>query len=72
MTFFDSRTLSGTGLIERDVCIIGAGPAGMAVAREFSGRNERVALVESGGIGINEEGQLLNTGELIGVPYPEL
>lgn len=72
MSFFDSRTLTSADPIERDVCIIGAGPAGMAVAREFFGRNDRVAIVESGDIGVDDDAQLLNTGEQVGIPYPDL
>jgi len=72
MTFIDSRTLPGDDVIDRDVCIIGAGPAGMAIAREFFGRTARVALIESGGIGIEDDVQGLSTGEQVGVPYPGL
>ena len=31
-----------------DVCVIGAGPAGIATTLELAGRGCRVALVESG------------------------
>jgi choline dehydrogenase-like flavoprotein len=36
-------------LLETDVCIVGAGPAGIAVARELMGSSLRVTLLESGG-----------------------
>ena len=72
MSFFDTRTLTGARLIERDVCIIGAGPAGMAIAREFFGQSTRIALVESGDIGIDDAAQELNSGERVGLPYPPL
>ena len=35
--------------IEKDVCIIGAGPAGISLASEFIGQKLDVALLESGG-----------------------
>ncbi len=44
----------------------------MAVAREFIGRNDRVVLIESGDIGVDDEARSLNTGEQTGIPYPNL
>jgi choline dehydrogenase-like flavoprotein len=44
----------------------------MAIARELIGRNDRVALIESGDIGIDDDAQQLNTGEQVGIPYPSL
>jgi 2-polyprenyl-6-methoxyphenol hydroxylase-like FAD-dependent oxidoreductase len=38
---------SGT-LLQTDVCIIGAGPAGLAIAAELAGGPHQVILVESG------------------------
>lgn len=38
---------SGT-ILETDVCIIGAGPAGLAIAAELQGGPQQVILVESG------------------------
>jgi choline dehydrogenase-like flavoprotein len=36
--------------ITADVCIIGAGAAGITLAREFLGTHFRVVVVESGGL----------------------
>ena len=36
-------------VVEADVCIIGAGPAGIAIARELTGTDLRVCLLEGGG-----------------------
>ena len=44
----DSRTMATDAVIEADICIIGAGPAGIALAREFIGSSLRVLLLESG------------------------
>jgi choline dehydrogenase-like flavoprotein len=46
--FVDARTLRDGSLIESDVCIIGAGAAGITIARELRGRPLRVAVLESG------------------------
>ena len=65
----DARTLPDNETIETDVCIIGAGTAGMTVAREFIGQNFRVCLIESGGLKPDQETQALAAGENIGHPY---
>jgi choline dehydrogenase-like flavoprotein len=45
----DGITLPSGHVLETDVCIVGAGPAGITLAREFIGRDLRVVLLESGG-----------------------
>jgi len=52
-----------------DICIIGAGPAGLTIARSFSNSNTTVCLVESGGFEVDTETQNLYTGENKGLPY---
>lgn len=44
----DSSSVATSAVIEADICIIGAGPAGISVAREFIGSSLRVVLLESG------------------------
>ncbi len=65
----DSRLLPDKAVIDTDVCIIGAGIAGITVAREFIGRPFRVCLLESGGLKPDKTGQSLLWGENIGHPY---
>ena len=45
----DGRTVAQGQILRSDVCIVGAGPAGLALARDFIGRGIDVLLVESGG-----------------------
>jgi choline dehydrogenase-like flavoprotein len=45
----DGRTIPKGESIQTDVCIIGAGPAGISVAKELADSGARVCLVESGG-----------------------
>ena len=63
----DSRTLQQDTLIETDLCIVGAGAAGITIARELAGHGMQVALLESGGFEFDEQTQSLyqgdNTGE---------
>lgn len=68
----DARTLSAGETIATDICIVGAGPAGITIAREFLGQNIRVALLESGGLEPDEAIQSLagDAGNAIGDFYP--
>ena len=46
----DARQLEDGSEIASEVCIVGAGPAGLAIALELAGGPWRVCLVESGGL----------------------
>lgn len=65
----DARKISGETVLEADLCIIGAGPAGIALAREFIGRNTSVLILESGGPQPETSIQRLNDGRVVGDPY---
>jgi choline dehydrogenase-like flavoprotein len=66
--FIDARQLEQGRAIDADICIIGAGAAGITMAREFIGSSTRVALLESGGLAFDERSQSLYRGENIGLP----
>lgn len=68
----DSRNIPEGTRVESDICIIGAGAAGITLAREFSGTQYRVCLLESGGLDYDKDTQELYKGENIGFPYYEL
>ncbi|HVL20154.1 MAG TPA: FAD-dependent oxidoreductase, partial [Amaricoccus sp.] len=55
-----------------DVCVIGAGPAGITLARRLAARGFDVALLEGGGLEWSEESQALAVGESVGLTYPDL
>lgn len=57
---------------EADVCIIGAGAAGVTLARRLVSRHCRVLLVESGGTDYEAEVATLAAGDITGAPYYEL
>jgi len=65
----DARTHAPTTEIETDLCIIGAGAAGIAIAREFAGSGLRVSLLESGGRGDDEPTQSLYRGVSMAQKY---
>ena len=47
--FVDSRERTADETIEAEVCIVGAGAAGIAIARELIDQRLRVVVLESGG-----------------------
>ncbi|WP_026103538.1 GMC oxidoreductase [Pseudanabaena sp. PCC 6802] len=68
----DARSLPPDEVLETHVCIIGAGPAGITLAREFANQDFQVCLLESGGLEFDPEVQSLSAGTVIGDPYPEV
>lgn len=52
-----------------DVCVVGAGPAGITLARRLAGQGARVALMEGGGLEISAESQALYEGDIVGEEY---
>jgi choline dehydrogenase-like flavoprotein len=68
----DARTVPNGKTIETDVCIVGAGAAGITLAREFRGQPFRVCLLESGDLEFDEETQSLYSGETTGMPFTPL
>jgi choline dehydrogenase-like flavoprotein len=66
----DGRTLPPDHLLQTDLCIIGGGAAGIALASAFAGnRDVEICLVESGGFDFEADVQELYRGEAVGVPY---
>lgn len=51
----DAVTVAQGDEIVTDVCIIGAGPAGITLARELAGQDFQVCLLESGGIELPDD-----------------
>lgn len=69
MSFLDARAIPKNSSIKTDVCVIGAGAAGITLAREFMGATFETCLVESGGLEWDFDTQMLYQGESVGVPY---
>jgi choline dehydrogenase-like flavoprotein len=63
----DLRRLESGSELETDLCVIGSGAAGIAIAREFFGTDTRVLVLESGGLSARSGGQGLNGGESSGL-----
>jgi choline dehydrogenase-like flavoprotein len=52
-----------------DVCIVGSGPAGLALALTLAERGYRVAVMEGGGEAVSHDSQDLYDGDLVGTDY---
>ncbi len=72
MPFIDTVSLPANHQIDADVCVIGAGAAGLALASELAAGPRRVALLESGGLEPDATLQELNGGAIVGNPYVDL
>lgn len=70
--FVDARKLPDGEQVEADICIVGAGPAGITLAKEFIGKPFRVCLLESGGLYHDELVETLALGTTSGMPYVPL
>jgi choline dehydrogenase-like flavoprotein len=64
--FLDLRTLAEKEC-ETDVCIVGAGAAGLTIANELGGSELRVVVLESGGLEREADIDALNVGETDGL-----
>ena len=65
----DSGDIPYDSVINTDVCIVGAGAAGITLARQFANTNIRVCLMESGGFNLELPTQNLYKGSNVGWPY---
>lgn len=68
----DATQVTSGETIEAELCIIGAGPAGLVAGAELAARGRDVIVLESGGGGDDSGAQELNEGELVGGPYAGL
>jgi choline dehydrogenase-like flavoprotein len=67
----DGRSLCSSETLKTDICIIGAGPAGITLALEFKRLSLDVILLESGDREVSEDNQILQHLELLGLPYSQ-
>lgn len=68
----DARQLTDRSHLTADLAIIGAGAAGITLARAMAGRRTRVCLIEAGGKDYDTASQALYNGETGGMAYPLL
>jgi choline dehydrogenase-like flavoprotein len=70
--FIDARSILPGSSIEADLCIVGAGAAGITLAQEFIGSSVRVCVLESGGLDFDWQIQSLYEGANVGLRYFDL
>lgn len=65
----DARRIEFSSEIETDLCIVGAGAAGITIARALDGSGMRICLLEGGGLAPDPATNALYRGDNIGLPY---
>ena len=68
----DMRTFEDGSQFAADVCLVGAGAAGITLALDLIKSNLSVILLESGGLKLEKADQELNVGEVAGLLYKGL
>lgn len=70
--FMDARTDDVGEALDSSICIIGAGAAGITLARELSRTTPGVLLIEAGGLQMEGQTQGLFVGRQLGLRYHNL
>lgn len=70
--FFDLAEIENGSSLDFDVCIIGAGAAGITLALELEQTSASVCLLEAGGLEFQTQVQDIYQGEVTGIYYPPL
>lgn len=65
----DFAKLDNGSTVRADICIIGAGAAGIAIARELLRTRFTAVVLESGGFNPEAETQKLYDSEVVGLPH---
>jgi choline dehydrogenase-like flavoprotein len=70
--FIDARGIPPDSIIDSDICIVGGGAAGIALALQFAASDLQVCLLESGGLDAASATQALAEGDSVGTLYSPL
>ncbi len=68
----DLNEAAAPELLQSDVCVVGGGAAGVALARKLTRQGHQVCLLEAGGMDFEQATQNLCFGESKGMEYYEL
>jgi len=71
LSILDARTLDRETTVTTDVCVAGAGAAGITLALQVARSGRKVCLVEGGAFEVEEETQSLHDLDCIGYPIRE-
>jgi choline dehydrogenase-like flavoprotein len=67
--YVDARNIDNGSLIEGDICIVGAGAAGISMALEWMNTPYKIILLEGGGFEYDDKVQELYAGKTTGQHY---
>jgi len=65
----DAREINNNTIIEGDLCIVGAGAAGISMALDWNNNGKKVILLEGGGFEYDDDVQDLYSGKSTGQRY---
>ncbi|MGA2780054.1 MAG: GMC family oxidoreductase [Steroidobacteraceae bacterium] len=68
----DARSVDGGSAFECDLCVVGSGPAGIAIADRLRDSGLNLMLLEAGGQDYELPAQKLYRGQIVGRPYYRL
>ncbi len=68
----DAFDVSTRSIVKTDICIIGAGPTGLALAQEFINSPLKICVLESGDFEADPQTRSLDQGKTSGDPYLKL
>lgn len=65
----EGREVADGSVRTTDVCVVGAGAAGITIARELRGSGLDVIVLEGGGLELEAASELLHDGAMVGYPF---
>ena len=68
----DLKDATAPARLDTDVCVVGGGAAGVALARKLANKGHDVCLLEAGGMDFEQATQSLCGGDNVGMEYYEL
>lgn len=72
LMFADAGSVTEGSTLDTDVCIVGAGPAGITLATQLEDAGVRTLVLEGGGLDRERAAEEPLRGERAGYPYPPL
>jgi GMC oxidoreductase len=70
MMLIDARKIDDGAILEGDICIVGAGAAGLTIASEFANSKAAIIIIESGAVSARKDSQVLSQGYSDAAAHP--
>ena len=71
MSISEANKVPANSILKTEICVVGAGAAGITLAHELNGSRQSVCLVESGNHNPDEDAQSLYDIDVAGCPIRE-